>query len=380
MSTSPFLTPEHELFRDQLRRFVNEEVKPHINAWEAAGEVPRTLFNRVAELGFTGLEYPEELGGTVLNDPFYHLLLQEEMAHSSSGGLAAALFAMDIALPPIVALGSDEQKQRFVPPVLSGERLAALAITEPSGGSDVANIKTRAERDGEHYIVNGSKTFITGGMRADQYTVAVRTGGPGMQGISLLVIERDTPGFSQTKLEKMGWWCSDTATLYFDQCRVPVANLLGPENAGFMGIMHNFNSERLGLAAQAAGLAQCCVDESVNYAKQRDTFGKPLLKHQVIRHKLVDMKMRTDAARSYLYEVAWKVHHKKANVADVCMLKNFATSALEWVANEAVQIHGGAGYIRETPVERIYRETKVLSIGGGATEIMKELAAKQMRW
>jgi len=380
MAKHPLLSDEHEQFREAIARFTEAEIKPHINAWDEAGTIPRELYKKFAELEFFGIGYPEALGGSGETDNLFRVVQQEALASAGSGGLLAGLFSMDIALPPILNLGTDEQKQRFIPPVLKGDAIAALAVTEPSGGSDVANLKTRAERDGDDYLVSGQKTFITSGMNADIYTVAVRTGGPGMAGVSLLVIERDRPGFSRDPLKKMGWWCSDTATLYFDQCRVPASNLIGAENAGFMGIMQNFNSERLGLAAQAVGLAQCAIDESVSFARDRETFGKPLIYRQVIRHKLVDMQMRCNAARSYLYEVATKAQNKQAGVAELCMLKNLCTEMLEYVAGEAVQIHGGAGYMRETPVERIFRETKVLSIGGGAAEIMKDLAARQMNW
>ncbi len=378
MPASPYYSSEHDAFRGQVRRFVQAEIEPHINAWDEAGEVPRELYRQAAQLGLLGLSYPEELGGMPTPDRFYGLVLVEELSRAGSGGLMAALYSHNISLPPILAAGTPEQKQRFIPPVLSGEKIAALAVTEPSGGSDVANLKTTARREGDHYIVNGSKAFITSGMRANQYTVAVRTGEPGMGGISVLVIESDTPGFSRTPLKKMGWWCSDTATLYFDNCRVPAANLLGRENAGFISIMHNFNDERVGLAAQAYGLARCCIDECTAYARERTTFGKPLIKSQVIRHKLVDMLTRTQAVKATLENLVWRLDQKELPIAELCMLKNLATANLEYVAGEAVQIFGGAGYMRGAKVERIFRETKVLSIGGGASEIMKDLAARQL--
>jgi acyl-CoA dehydrogenase len=306
------------------------------------------------------------------------IVLTEELARAGSGGLIASLMSHGIGTPPVVAVGTPEQQSRFAAPVLSGEKIAALAITEPSGGSDVANLKTRAVRDGDHYVVNGAKTFITSGLRADYITTAVRTGGDGIGGVSLLVIEGDTPGLTRTPLQKMGWWCSDTATLYFENCRVPVANRLGPENAGFMAIMMNFNHERLMLAAQAFAFAQVCYEESLAYARDRLTFGKPLIRNQVIRHKLVDMKMRLDAVRAHLDLLAWRVGRKQMPVAEVCLLKNHACTTLEWIANEALQIFGGAGYLRGAKVERIYRETKVLTIGGGSLEIMKDLASRQL--
>ena len=271
-------------------------------------------------------------------------------------------------------------KQRVLPGILAGEKICALAISEPSGGSDVANLQTVAERDGDHYVIRGQKTFITSGMRADWITTAVRTGAPGMGGISLLVVPGDAPGLERTSLPKMGWWASGTATLYFDACRVPVANRLGEENHGFLAIMHNFNSERMHIAGLALGFRRVCLEEALGWAKERKTFGKPLVRHQVIRHKLVDMAQRIAALESTLDILAWRLERGDAPVAEVCMAKNQATQCFEFCAKEAVQILGGAGYIRGTVCERLYRETKVLSIGGGAEEIMKELAARQLGW
>ncbi len=377
-ASSPFYGEDHETFRAQVRRFVEREVSPHIECWEAAGELPRELHRRAAQAGVLGVGFPEAYGGIEVPDAFYGVVLTEELARAGSGGLIASLMSHGIASPPLMHAGTPEQKERFLRPVLAGDSIAALAITEPGGGSDVANLRTAAKRDGDHYIVNGAKTFITSGMRADLLTVAVRTGDAGLGGVSLLVIEAGTPGFTRSRLDKMGWWCSDTATLYFEDCRVPVANRIGPENAGFMAIMLNFNNERIMLAAQAWAFAQLCYDEALAYARERQTFGKPLLSRQVIRHKLVDMKMQIDAVKAQLDILCWRVSGKQMPVAEVCLLKNLATRTLEDVAGEAVQIFGGAGYLRGAKVERIFRETKVLSIGGGASEIMKDLAARQL--
>jgi acyl-CoA dehydrogenase len=377
-AASPFYNEDHETFRAQVRKFVERECAPHIEVWETAGELPRELHRKAAEAGLLGIGFPEAYGGIEVPDPFYMVIAVEELMRTSAGGLIASLLSHGIASPPVMHVGSAAQKEKFLRPVLAGDRIAALAITEPGGGSDVANLRTKAVRDGDHYVVDGSKTFITSGMRADYVTVAVRTGEPGLGGVSLLVIEAGTPGFTRTKLEKMGWWCSDTATLYFENCRVPVANRLGPENAGFMAIMLNFNNERIMLAAQAWASAQVCYDECLGYARERQTFGKPLITRQVIRHKLIDLKMRIDAVKAQLDVLCWRVAQKQMPVAEVCLLKNLATSTLEHVAGEAVQIFGGAGYLRGAKVERIFRETKVLSIGGGASEVMKDLAAKQL--
>ena len=374
----PYLREEHELYRSQLRRFVQKECDPHIEAWEQAGELPRALQLKAAEAGVLGIGFPEEFGGTGDDDPFYQTIMAEELARSGSGGLIASLVSHRIGSPPIAAHGTPEQKDRFLRPVLDGSKIAALAITEPGGGSDVANLRTTARLDGDHYIVNGSKTFITSGMRADFITVAVRTGGSGMGGVSLLVVEAGTPGFTRSPLQKMGWWCSDTATLYFQDCRVPVANRIGEEHRGFKAIMENFNNERLMLSAQAWGFGQVCYEEALAYARARQTFGQPLIARQVIRHKLTDMKMKLDAIKAQLDLLCWQITQGHMPVAEICLLKNLSTGALEWIAGEAVQIFGGAGYLRGAKVERIFRETKVLSIGGGATEIMKDLASRQL--
>ncbi|HLG47395.1 MAG TPA: acyl-CoA dehydrogenase family protein [Reyranella sp.] len=377
MSPSPFYTPEHEAFRATVRRFVDREIMPHVDTWDEAEEFPRELYEKASAAGLLQLGFPEEYGG-VPTDPFFGIIKSEELARHGSGGINASLNSHTIGCPPIAALGPEWMKRKVLPEVLAGEKISALAITEPSGGSDVANLKTTARREGDHYVVNGSKMFITSGVRADYFTVAVRTGGPGAGGVSLLLIERDREGFARTKLKKMGWWASDTAQLFFDNVRVPVENLIGVENKGFIGIMLNFNQERLGMSAGAYGYAKVCLDEAIAYARERHTFGKPLIANQVVRHRLVDMAMRINAVKSTLELLAWQVGQGEKPVAEICMLKNLATSTMEFCANEAMQIFGGAGYLRGTKVERIYRETKVMSIGGGSVEIMKDLAARQM--
>jgi acyl-CoA dehydrogenase len=373
-------TPEHERFRDTVRAFVAKEIMPFVNGWDEAESFPRELYAKAAHIGLLGLGYPEAYGG-VEGDMLMRLIASEELARAGSGGLLASLFSHNIGLPPILAQGGEALKTRVLPPVLAGEKIAALAITEPSGGSDVAAIRTSARRDGDHFVVNGEKTFITSGMRADLYTVAVRTGGPGAGGISLLLIERDTPGFSRSLLDKMGWWMSDTATLRFDGCRVPAANLIGEENGGFRAIMENFNGERLMLAVGAYGFAQACYEEALAWARARKTFGEPLIGRQVIRHKLVDMRMRIESTRAWLEDLCQRIDagdNGSRLVAEIAMVKNHATQAMQWCADQAVQILGGMGFMRGTRSERIYREVKVMMIGGGAEEIMKELAARQL--
>ena len=378
-----YFSPEHQQFRAALRDWVSKEIAPHANAWDEAEGFPRELYKKAAALGILGLGYDEAHGGTP-SDLFHHIILSEEMARIGAGGIAASLLSHTIGLPPIKAYGSAELKNRVIPPVLAGDKIAALAVTEPSGGSDVASLKTTAIRDGDHYVVNGEKVFITSGMRADFITVAVRTNpadkGPG--GISALLVEGDTPGLSRTQLDKMGWWASDTAHLRFENCRVPVANLIGQEHKGFKTFMTNFNGERLGMAAQAVACAEVCFEDALDWARQRKTFGAPLAERQVIRHKLMDMLRSIDVARCHVYDLAWRVQHQQGDanqlVARTAMAKVEATRCMQFCADAAVQILGGMGFMRGTRIERIYREVKVMMIGGGSEEIMKDLASRQL--
>ena len=375
----PSYTADHAAFRDTVRRFVEREITPHIEDWEAACGFPRELYRAAANVGILSLGFPEELGG-IPGDALLKLVVTEELARAGSGGIMAGLMSHTIGLPPIAALASTEVKRAIVPAVLAGDKISALAITEPSGGSDVANLRTTARRDGDSYIVDGEKTFITSGMRADYITTAVRTGDKGFGGVSILVIAGDSPGISRTALKKMGWWCSDTAHLRFEGVRVPAANLIGHENAGFMGLMLNFNNERLMLAGQAWGLAKVCLEDALAWARDRETFGRALITRQVVRHKLLDMQTAIWRTESFLHDVALAIDRGEQPVAQVCALKNDATAMLEYVAGEAVQVLGGMGYMQGTRVERIFRETKVLSIGGGSSEILKDLAARQLGW
>ncbi|MGJ4948424.1 acyl-CoA dehydrogenase family protein [Bradyrhizobium sp. HKCCYLS20291] len=377
MTKSPFYTAEHEAFRDVVRRFVDKEIAPFASAWDEAGEFPRALYAKAAEIGLLGLGFPEEFGG-VPADQFMKIVSSQELARAGAGGVSASLMSHTIGAPPIARAARPEVRARVLPEILAGRKISALAITEPSGGSDVANLRTKAVRDGDHYVVSGEKTFITSGMRADYITVAVRTGGPGPAGVSLLLVPGDTPGLTRTKLNKMGWWASDTATLHFDGCRVPVENLIGEEGQGFKLIMHNFNSERMGMAASCTAFARVCLDDAIAYARERQTFGKPLAQHQVIRHKLVDMAQRVAATQAMLEMLAWRLEQGDNPVAEICMMKNQATQTMAYCASEAVQIFGGAGFMRGIRVERIYREVKVNAIGGGTEEIMKDLASRQM--
>jgi len=383
-------TSDHEAFRATVRRFVEREIIPNAAEWDEASGFPRALYAKAAAAGLLGVGFPEEYGGTPA-DHFYRLILAEEMGRSGSGGIGASLMSHTIGLPPVVAGGSPELKARILPGVLAGEKISALAVTEPGAGSDVAQLATTAKRDGDHYVVNGAKMFITSGMRADWTTVAVRTGGPGASGVSLLMVERDTPGFIRTELKKMGWWASDTAELHFDDCCVPANNLIGAEGQAFPLIMRNFNGERLTLAASACGAAIACLEDAVAWARERNTFGQPLIGHQVIRHKLVDMVERIEATRALLDDLAARLDSFPSPaggrgaggeggslIAQTAMAKNYAARTMQFCADAAVQILGGSGYMRGVRVERIYREVKVMMIGGGAEEVLKDLAARQL--
>jgi acyl-CoA dehydrogenase len=372
-----FETDEHATLRAQIRRFAETAIAPHAHAWEEAGEFPRALYAQAAEAGLTGIGYPEAVGG--LGGDLSHVLVagEEMVLAGRSVGTSVGLGSHGIALPPIVRLGTPAQHERWVRPVLRGEKIAALAITEPGGGSDVAGLTTRAVRDGDHFVVNGAKTFITSGCRADLVTTAVRTGGPGHGGISLLVVERGTPGFTVSrKLAKTGWWASDTAELAFEDCRVPVANLVGEENQGFLAIMMNFVTERLLLAAQCVAIAELALRESVAYARGREAFGRRIAGFQVIRHKLADMTTRLAAARALTGEATARFLAGGQDPALAAMAKNTATDACSFVVDQAVQIHGGYGYMREYVVERLYRDARLYPIGGGTREIMNEIIAR----
>lgn len=368
----------HEQARLSARQFIQREVLPHVQAWEEAGSFPREIYRKAGEAGLLGVGHDPAYGGSG-DDVFLKVAMTEEIMRSGSGGFAASLGSLDIALPPLEKWGSEALKQRFIPPVLAGEMIAALAITEPSGGSDVAGIKTRAEDRGDHYLVNGSKIFITSGIRADFYVAAVRTGGPGHAGISLLLIERERAGVSTGQpLKKMGWWASDTAEVFFSDVQVPKENLIGSENAGFLLIMSNFQMERLNLAVMANMTAEMALEESLRWAREREAFGKPIGKMQVIRHKLADMATRVEASREFTYRVAARIADGLPSIKEVSMAKNFATQTSDFVTTEAVQIFGGMGYMRESLVERLYRDNRILSIGGGTYEIMNEVIAKQL--
>lgn len=380
MTAYLFEREDHAAIRASVRGFAQQHIAPHGAEWEEDEEFPIELYRTAARAGITGIGYPEAIGGQG-GDLSHVLVASDEMTLAGrSVGTLVGLGSHGIALPPIVRFGTPEQHARFVTPCLVDGKISALAVTEPGGGSDVASLATRAERDGDFYVVTGAKTFITSGVRADFVTCAVRTGGAGHGGISMLVIEKGTPGFSVSKkLRKTGWWASDTAELRFDGCRVPVANRIGPEHGAFPMIMMNFASERLMLAGQCVAIAELAYREAIAYAKERQAFGKPLTGFQVTRHKLADMASRIAAARALTGEAVVRVVRGEApaTMAGLAsMAKNVATDTCSFVCDQAVQLHGGYGYMRETLVERLYRDARLYPIGGGTREIMNEVIAK----
>lgn len=373
-------TPERLALRETVRGFVNQEILPHLTQWERDGEIPRELHRKAGALGLLGASAPESAGGEG-GDAVDSIVICEEMHQAgASGGLFASLFTCGIAVPHLIAAGDETQIEKWVKPTLRGDKIGSLAITEPGGGSDVGHLTTTAKRDGDHYVVNGAKTFITSGVRADFVVTAVRTGGPGAGGVSLLVIEKGTPGFTVSrKLEKMGWRASDTAELSFVDARVPVENLVGAENSGFAQIAQAFVSERVALAAQAYASAERCLELTLEWCRARETFGRPLISRQAVQNTVTEMARKIDVAKVYTHSVIERYMAGDGDlIAEVCFAKNTAVETGEWVANQAVQLFGGLGYMQESEVERQYRDMRILGIGGGTTEILTGLAAKRL--
>jgi acyl-CoA dehydrogenase len=368
----------HELYRQTCLRFAKEKIAPFVNEWEEAGSFPRELYREAAAAGVLGASYPTELGGGG-GDLLHSLIGIEALLTGGSSGVVAGLGSLGIALPPVLFLGSPEQHRRFVPPALAGETIWALGITEPGTGSDVAGIKTRAEKDGSDYVLHGNKLFITSGVRADFVTVLARTGPDKHGGLTFFVVEKGMPGFTVSRaLKKTGWWASDTAELSFDGVRVPEANRIGQEGSGFTSLMRNFQQERLALAFYGHATAEIVVDDALHYAKERQAFGRPIAGFQVTRHKLADMATKVTAAKALNYSVATRVNQGEYLVKETSMAKNFSARIAQEVCFDAVQILGGMGYMRETRVERLSRDARILPIGGGTSEIMNEIIAKGM--
>ncbi len=385
MSHADWHTDELQALRETSTEFVRREVLPHQDAWERAGELPRELHRAAGNQGLIGASFPETAGGGGGGQRAAVTIAEAFHEAGGAGGTYASLFTAGIACPHIVTAGDPVQVERWVAPTLAGEKIGALGITEPDGGSDVGGLRTTARRDGEEYVVNGAKTFITSGVRADYVTTAVRTGGsdlPGARGLSLLVVERGTPGFEVTRrLEKMGWHSSDTAELAFTDVRVPADHLVGPENAGFALIGSAFLSERIAIATQAYSQAQRCLDLATAWCRERRTFGEPLISRQGVQNTLVEMASRIDVARTYTRALVDRFEDGEP-VADlipaVCFAKNTATRSGEWVAHQAVQLFGGMGYMTESEVERQYRDMRILGIGGGTVEILNQMAARRL--
>ncbi|GGL31414.1 putative acyl CoA dehydrogenase [Nocardia jinanensis] len=365
--------------REMVRGFAEKEIAPNIDRWEKDGLIPLDLHRKAADLGLLGLGFDESVGGSGGDSLDWYVMAEELVLSGRSSGLLMALFTHHVALVPVAAHGTPDQIAKFVRPTLAGEKLVALGVTEPGGGSDVANLRTTARRDGDTYVVNGAKTFISTGVRSDFVIAAVRTGEAGHKGISLLLIEKSSPGFEVTRhLDKLGWDCSDTAELSFDDVRVPAENLVGPENQGFRLIMELFESERLAQTVMAYTTAQRCLDLAVEWARARSTFGKPLIARQLVRHNLSDMARAVEVSREFAHRVMVRVNAGEALVPQVCMAKKQATDAAQFVADAALQLHGGSGYMRDTEVNRHYRDARVFSIAGGTDEILAEIVTKWM--
>jgi alkylation response protein AidB-like acyl-CoA dehydrogenase len=375
----PFFTEEHEILRRHIRKFVESELLPHAEEWEEAGGFPDEVFRRMGELGLLGLRYPEEYGGQG-GDFFASIVLAEELSRCGSGGLPTAVAVhTEMAMPPILQFGTDEQKERFLVPGIRGEKIYALAMTEPDAGSDLAAIETRGVRDGDHWVINGSKVYITNGCRADMVVTAVRTGPDRWEGITLFLIENDTPGFTVAKkLDKVGLWCSDTAELVFEDCRVPASNVLGQVDQGFYHLMWELQGERLIGAAGAVAAGERALELALDYVKERSAFGRPIGKFQAIRHRLADMATDLEAARQLVYATTWRHERGEALLKEVSMCKLLACQVAFRIADEALQMHGAAGYMMEYPVQRVWRDTRALRIAAGTDEIMREIIAKQM--
>jgi len=381
---SMWTTPERDDLRKTVRAFAEREVLPYVTEWEHTGELPRELHRKAAAAGLLGAGFPESVGGEG-GDGADAVVICEEMHQAGApGGVFASLFTCGIAVPHMIASGDEHLIDTYVRPTLRGEKIGSLAITEPGGGSDVGHLTTRAAREGDEYILNGAKTYITSGVRADYVVTAARTGGPGAAGVSLIVVEKGTPGFEVSrKLDKMGWRSSDTAELSYTDVRVPSANLVGTENTGFLQIAAAFVSERVGLAAQAYSSAQRCLDLTVDWCRNRETFGKPLIARQSVQNTLAEMARRIDVARVYTRNIVERQIDEGGGggpdlITEVCFAKNTAVEAGEWVANQAVQLFGGMGYMAESEIERQYRDMRILGIGGGTTEILTGLAAKTL--
>jgi acyl-CoA dehydrogenase len=373
----PGVTPEHLQVQEAIRAFVEGEIQPNADAWDEAGTFPRELYRKAGEVGLLGLGWPAEYGGTPV-DHVGKLLSSIELSRGGIGGVTASLGSHTIMLWPVIAGARDAVRREVVPQILAGEKIGALAITEPSGGSDVAQLQTRATRVAGGWSLSGSKMFITSGMRADWLLVAARTGGPGAGGVSLFLVEGGSEGLTRTPLKKIGWWASDTAALYFDEVFVPDERLVGEVDKGFRLVMQNFNGERMTMAAGGLGYAMTCVEDALDWARERRTFGQRLVEHQVVRQKLVRMIDEVLPVQAWVLQLAQRLDAGESPAGDLALAKNHAARLMRDCADGAVQILGGAGFLRGSRIERAWRDCKVYMIGGGAEEVMNDLAAKQL--
>lgn len=380
MNYKPYFTDEHEQLRKTIRKFISKEVTPYIEEWEEAGEFPLSMMKRLGELGFLGLRYPKEVGGQGW-DYFAGLIFAEEMARCGAGGFPMAVAVQtDMATPPIMEFGTEDQKERFLKPAILGEKLAAIGISEPNHGSDVASIQTRARREGNEWVINGSKMYITNGPRADFITLVVRTSDdPSYKGISLILVELDRPGITiSRKLNKVGMRSSDTAEIAFEDVRVPYENLLGKEGQGFMQIMWELQGERMISAAGSVAMAEYAYELALQYAKTRLQFDQPIANFQVINHLLAEMKTEIEVCKEMTYATAYRFANGEVPSKEISMTKLASAQMAHWVADRALQIFGGNGYMMEYPIQRIWRDTRLHRIGAGTDEIMKEIISKQM--
>jgi len=371
-----FFTEEHKLFRQSFRDFLEKEVRPNIDQWEADGQVPREIYKKFGEMGFMGLTYPEKYGGMGM-DVFYAVIFSEEMTRMNSGGFSTSIGAhAGLALAHINGEGSEEQKEKYMPAGLKGELIGCLAITEPQGGSDVASLSTTAVKDGDEYVINGSKTFISNGVLSDYIVAAVRTGEKGHNGISMIIIERDRPGVSATALKKLGWHASDTGEIAFDNVRVPIENLLGSENAGFLYIMQHFASERLAMALIGVSQAQLAIDLALSYMADREVFGKKINRFQVLRHRIAQMSSEVLSTKTFIYTLYKQYSEGDYIIKEAAMAKLLGTQLSDKVCYECMRFFGGYGYMESYPMARLLRDSQLGTIGGGTSEVLCEIIAK----
>ena len=378
--TTPYFTPEHEMLRDTIRRFVAERVLPQADAWEEAGFVPRDVLREMGALGLLGIRYDTRHGGSAL-DTLSTVVLAEELGRSTYGGFAVTVLVhTDMASPHLQNAGSQAQKDRYMPDIVAGRRIAAVAMTEADAGSDLAGMRTTARRDGGEWVLNGSKMFITNGVHGDIFFVAAKTGAPGRgREISMFIVEKGTPGLRVARpLKKHGWLSSDTAELVFEECRIPADQLLGEEHRGFYALMRNLQNERIVLGAQAMGEASRAIELTLQWVMQRQAFGAPLWEKQAIRHKLAMRAAEVEACKALIYQTAWSDAQGGQVTKEVSMIKALAGTLVNEVMYDCLQFHGGMGYMRETPIERMARDARIQSIGGGATEVMLEEVAKRL--